>query len=359
MSSRSNGLDNKRLPNPGFFDAHCDTVMKVLDDGEDFLTPRGSKHISFPGMVEANVHAQIFACFVLSSQHPGSEFQRACQMIDAVHEMAASTDGELRVIRTSQELQVAFTGGPRAGILSLEGADPLGSKAETIREFYELGVRSLIFAWRDNAFSGTAFGSDKPLTEQGRRLLGLCEDLGIVVDVSHLSDTALAEVVNLSEKPFVATHSDCRSLCPSWRNLTDDMIRTLSNRGGVMGINLSPAFLDPNFAEAVKPLIEVSRSASCPKEQRSIREQMLSIPRPSMDWVARHVLHAINVGGEDCIGLGGDLDGIGQTPEGIDTVVDYVKFIPLLREAGLSEGQIEKVCYKNFLRVFSEILPSS
>jgi len=93
--------------------------------------------------------------------------------------MAASTDGALRVICTGAELQQAFTGGPRAAILSLEGADPLEKKAETIREFYELGVRSLIFAWQDNAFSGTAFGSNTPLTEQGRRLLGLCEDLGI------------------------------------------------------------------------------------------------------------------------------------------------------------------------------------
>jgi len=360
MSSRSNGFDNKRLPNPGFFDAHCDTVMKVLDDGEDFLTPRGSKHVSFPGIVEANVHAQIFACFVLSSQHPGREFQRACQMIDAVHEMAASTDGALRVICTGAELQQAFTGGPRAAILSLEGADPLEKKAETIREFYELGVRSLIFAWQDNAFSGTAFGSNTPLTEQGRRLLGLCEDLGIVVDVSHLSDTAFAEVVNLSEKPFVATHSDCRSLCPSLRNLTDDMIRTLSNRGGVMGINLSPGFLDPEYAAIVAPLFEEGTKDGVSDQRRQeLRDQAIAIPRPSLEWVARHVLHAINVGGEDCIGLGGDLDGIGQTPEGIDTVVDYVKFIPLLREAGLSERQIEKVCYKNFLRVFSEILPSS
>jgi membrane dipeptidase len=343
---------------PGFFDAHCDTVMKVLDEDANFLRAEGKAHISLPGMVDANVQAQIFACFVLRSQHPGSEFQRASQMINTIHEMAASTDGELRVIRTSRELQEAFTGGPRAAIVSLEGADPLEHKAETIREFYGQGVRSIIFAWQDNAFSGTAFGSNTPLTDQGRRLLGLCEELGIVVDVSHLSDKAFAEVVALSEKPLVATHSDCRSLCPSLRNLTDDMIRTVSGRGGVMGINLSPSFLDPSFAEAVKPLTKASRRSSSPEEQRSLREEMLSVPRPSLDWVARHVLHAINVGGEDCIGFGGDLDGIGQTPEGINTVVDYAKFIPLLRDAGLSQGQIEKVCYKNFLRVFSEVLPS-
>ncbi|MFC2079712.1 dipeptidase [Candidatus Bipolaricaulota bacterium] len=351
---------SESMPNPGFFDGHCDTVMKVLDAGEDFLAPGGGKHISFPEMMQADIRAQVFACFVLSSQHPGSEYERACQMIDAVTGLAASTDGELRVIRTRDELNEAFAGGPRAAILSLEGADPLGANAETVREFYERGVRSLIFAWRDNAFSGTAFGSNTPLSEQGRRLLGLCEELGIVVDVSHLSDVAFEEVVNLSKKPFVATHSDCRSLCPSLRNLTDEMIRTLADRGGVMGINLSPAFLDPVFAAAAMPLFEAGlRPGTSPEERRELREQMLDIPRPHLEWVARHILHAIDVGGEDCIGFGGDLDGIGQTPAGIDTVADYAKLAPLLRQAGLSEIRIEKVCYRNFLRVFSETLPAT
>ncbi|MBU1049205.1 membrane dipeptidase [Candidatus Bipolaricaulota bacterium] len=333
--------------------------MKVLDEGEDFLSTEGNKHISFPGMVRADIRAQIFACFVLSSQHEGHEYQRACQMIDAVHELAASTNGSLRIIRTSLEMLEAFSGGPRAGILSLEGADPLQGKADTLREFFERGVRSMVFAWQDNAFSGTAFGSNTPLTSQGRRLLGLCEELGVVVDVSHLSDTAFVDVVNLSERPFIASHSDCRSLCPSLRNLTDDMIRTLAERGGVMGINLSPSFLDPEYARVVDPLFrEGTKAGVSEKRRRELRAQAAAVPRPRLDWVARHILHAINIGGEDCIGLGGDLDGIGQTPEGVDTVVDYLKFIPLLQEAGLSQRQIEKICYKNFVRIFSELLPS-
>jgi len=359
MSSNRQPSGEEQVFNPGFFDAHCDTVMKVMDDGANFLSLEGKAHISFPGMIKANVRAQIFACFVLSSQHTGNEFQRACQMIDTVNEMATSTNGALRVIRTGHELQEAFSGGPRAGILSLEGADPLESKAETIREFYARGVRSIIFAWQDNAFSGTAFGSNTPLTEQGRRLLGLCEELGIVVDVSHLSDTAFAEVVNLSKKPFVATHSDCRALCPSLRNLTNDMIRTVAERGGVMGINLAPSFLDPVHNAAVAPLFEeANRDGVSHQRRQELRDLAAAVPRPSMDWVARHVLHVINIGGEDCIGFGGDLDGIGQTPEGIDSVVDYAKFLPLLREAGLTDGQIEKVCFKNFVRVFSEVLPT-
>ncbi len=351
---------HEAVTNPGFFDAHCDTVMKVLDHDEDFLQPSAGKHISFAGMLDADVRAQIFACFVLSAHHPGVEFERARRMIDAVYHMAEATDGRLQIVRTSSELQEAFGGGPRAAILALEGADPLGANAETIRDFFQRGVRSLIFAWQDNAFSGTAFGSNSPLSDQGRRLLGLCEELGIVVDVSHLSDAAFDEVSALADKSFVATHSDCRALCPSLRNLTDNQIRTLADHGGVMGINLSPSFLDRDFAVAATPLFEASnRPDTTEEEKKAFRRQMLAIPRPGLDRIAAHVVHAIDVGGEDCIGFGGDLDGIGRTPDGVESVADYGKFPGLLHDAGLSPRQIEKVCSKNFLRVFSEILPAA
>jgi membrane dipeptidase len=355
MTARSSAVVN-----PGFFDAHCDTVMKVLDHGEDFLAPSAGKHLSFEEMIDADVRVQIFACFVLSAHHPGAEYDRACRMIDTVGEMADATGGRLRIAHTSSELRAALDGGPRAGLLALEGADPLGVEAETIREFFDRGVRSLIFAWQDNAFSGTAFGTNVSLTDQGRRLLGLCEELGVVVDVSHLSDAAFDEVASLSDKPFVATHSDCRALCPSLRNLTDDQIRTLADRGGVMGINLSPSFLAPDFYAAATPLYEASnRPGTTEEEKEALRQQMLAVPRPELNWIASHVVHAIDVGGEDCVGFGGDLDGIARTPAGVDSVADYAKFPALLHGAGLSHRQIEKVCSGNFLRVFSELLPTA
>ncbi len=349
----------KQAGTPAFFDAHCDTVMKVLDNGADFLHAGGTSHVSFPGMVQANVRAQVFACFVLSAQYEGREYERACRMIDTVYDMASSTDGALRVILNGAELQEAFADGPRAAILGLEGADPLQGKAETIHDFYERGVRDLIFAWQDNAFSGTAFGKNTPLTSQGKRLLGLCEELGVVVDVSHASDTAFDDVVGLAERPFVASHSNCRALCPSARNLSDQMIRALAEAGGVMGINLQPSFLDPASLSAVWPLWEKARRPGISEsEKRRLLEIVLGLPRPKIDWVARHVLHAIDVGGEDCIGLGGDLDGISQTPEGFDSVADYGAIVSLLQSAGLSDAQIEKVLHKNFLRVYTEALPA-
>jgi len=342
---------------PGIFDAHCDTVMKVLDHGVDFMARDVESHISFPGLIESGVRAQIFACFVLSERYPGSERARALEMIEAVGEMAAATDGQLRMVTSQEDLEAAFGGGPIAGILALEGADPLESDADNLRLFYERGVRSVIPAWQDNAFSGTAFGTNTPLTDQGRQLISLCEELGVMVDVSHLSDRAFADVVALAGRPFVASHSNCRALCPTARNLTDEMIRSLANAGGVMGINFSPSFLCPDTRAAVMPLFEAARKPGVSEaEQAELHQRALAVPRPSLSWVVRHVQHAIQVGGEDCIGFGADLDGIGALPDGFEGVSDFAKFPELLDRAGLRTGQIEKVCFRNFVRVFGEVL---
>jgi len=343
---------------PPFFDTHCDTVQKVLDEGANFVTGDGTGHVSFPAMIEAGVRAQVFSCFVLSERYPGEEVKRAEAMIQAVESMVKGTNGAMRLARTGGDVETAFQGGPIAAILGLEGADPLEGKAERLRGFAGLGVRDLIFAWKDNPFSGTAFGTDSPLTPEGERLLGLCEELGVMVDVSHLSDRAFDGVVQGATRPFIASHSNCRALCPSPRNLTDKRIRRLADCGGVMGINLAPSFLDPCYYRACTPLFEAAqREGIQEEERRRLRQQAKALPRPSLDWVVRHILHAIGIGGEDCVGFGGDLDGITQTPDGIEGVADYPSVMPLMRNAGLSERQIEKVCYRNFARVFVEILP--
>jgi membrane dipeptidase len=272
-------------------------------------------------------------------------------MVSAAWAMAAASEGRMAVATSSADLRRAMAGGPMAAIVALEGADPLEGKAEGLRRYVERGVRSVIFAWTDNEFAGTAFGTDSPLTREGERLLGLAEELSTMVDVSHLSDRAFADVCGASTRPFIASHSNCRALCPHPRNLTDAMIRQVADCGGVMGINLAPHFLDPQVA-AMWAASRADPAQS--KEEAATRRRALA--RPSLDWVARHVVHAIKVGGEDAVGLGGDLDGIDATPDGIDSVADYVKLVPLFREAGLSERQIGKVCHANFLRVFEEVL---
>ncbi len=338
-----------------FFDTHCDTVQKVLSGKLDFITGEGEGHVSLPGMLSAGLCAQIFACFVLSEHYPGSERARAEEMISAIERMVAGSEGRMKIVRTAAELERSCTDGPIAALIGLEGADPLEGQAENLRHFYDLGVRDIIPAWKDNPFSGTAFGTNTPLTEEGIKLVELAEELRVMVDVSHLSDAAFESVLEVATRPFIASHSNCRAICPTLRNLTDPQIRALANRGGVMGINLSPAFLDPEYYAQAFPLFQRSLVPESLEKER-VRAELDAIPLPTIDWVTKHVKHAIKVGGEDVIGIGGDLDGIYTPPLGIEGINDYTKIPDLLLQAGLSTRQVEKVCYANFLRVFSEVL---
>jgi membrane dipeptidase len=350
-------------PGPGaacpLFDAHCDTLQKVLDGQADFFSETGSSHVSLPGLERARVRTQVFACFVLSERFPTEEEERAEETIAALEGMIDASAGKLQLACSCSDLRAAFDGGPIAAILGLEGADPLLGKAENLRRYAARGVRDLIFAWKDNPFSGTAFGTNSPLTTEGHRLLGLAEELGVMVDVSHLSDRAFDDVCRSATRPFIASHSNCRTLCPSPRNLTDPMIRMLADHGGVVGITLATGFLSPVTRGHLNDLshqLDTEKLAWRQRDQRA-REEAKHIPRPSIEWVVRHVLHALNVAGEDGVGLGGDLDGVVHLPSGFDGVGDYPQLVSCLRDAGLSERQVQKICFRNFTRAFEEILP--
>lgn len=342
-----------------FFDAHCDTVLKVIAGKLDFVTGEGKTHVTLPGMLSAGSCAQVFACFVLSEEHPGREQQVALGMIQTIAQMATGSEGRMKIALSASELRSACDGGPIAALIGLEGADPLEGRAENLHYFYELGVRDLILAWKDNAFTGTTFGRNTPLTEEGKKLVAIAEELKVMVDVSHLSDAAFDDICDAAKRPFIASHSNCRALCPDRRNLTDSMIHMLAERGGVMGINLSSDFLDPVFREKLKSYRrEVLACKRTPEEVDRFRACVATWPCPPIDWVTRHILHAINVGGEDCVGLGGDLDGVSSLPEGLEGIADYGKIPDLLLSAGLSAGQVEKVCYQNLKRVFCDVLPA-
>ena len=139
---------------------------------------------------------------------------------------------------------------PLLAIIGLEGADPLEGQAENLRHFHDLGVRLVIPAWDDNAFSGSSAGPGDGLTAEGFKLVELCQELGVMVDVSHASDAAFEQTRQILSGPFVASHSNCRALSPAPRNLTDAQIRALADQGGVMGINLAPDFLSPEYLAA-------------------------------------------------------------------------------------------------------------
>jgi membrane dipeptidase len=231
---------------------------------------------------------------------------------------------------------------------------------ENLDLFHRAGVRLLTLAWADNPFCGSAFGGGGGLTSRGVDLVAACEDRRILVDVSHASDQAFADICRVTTRPFVASHSNCRSLCPNPRNLTDDMIRYIGERGGLVGISVVPSFLSAAYYEQDRPIAEEFWRAVDSGEEsfeeagrRSAAAEAL-IPRPSLELIVDHILHVIDVGGEEAVGLGGDLDGVDTLPAGMEGVGDYPRIASLLVDAGLTAAQVEKVCFGNLARLFQD-----
>ena len=343
-----------------FFDAHCDTVMPALESGLDFVKGGPQAHLDLPRLQAAGHCVQLFAVFTARDEFPGVDLTAyADQAIAAIRGWAEGADGAFRIALTSADLRVACDGDGVWGLIGLEGADPLGDSADNLERYYRAGVRSLIPAWGDNAFSGASMGSGGPLTAEGVRLIEAAEGLRVMVDVSHLSDKGFWQLCDIAHRPFIASHSNCRALCPTPRNLTDEMIRAIADRGGVIGINLAPNFLDPDYLSAFDAVTAPARAAAAADRQQvwdALRQQLAGIPLPGVEWVARHALHIIEIGGEECIGLGGDLDGITAMPAGITGVESYPLLAETLAAAGLTQVQVEKVCWKNMARVFCEVL---
>ena len=344
-----------------FFDAHCDAVMKALAGEANFLSGEGKAHVTLPALLEGQVVVQVFACFVLSEDHPGCEKQQAISVLETILAWIERSGGSLSLVQTSGDLAALCEPGSRAAaVLALEGCDPLQGHAENLRTFSRRGVRLIIPAWKDNAFSGTAFGTNTPLTPEGMKLVAIAEEERIAVDVSHLSDRAFDDVARSARRPFLASHSNCRALCPHPRNLDDRRLRTLAEQGGVIGINFSPSFLDPAVYDGTRPFYATLHEGHSGEVLlHRAADAFERVPPCDPRWIARHIRHAMQVGGEDCVGLGGDLDGIPRLPAGFDSVADYPRLIPLLDQAGLNARQIEKVAYGNFIRLFEELLPAS
>jgi len=364
-----------------FFDAHCDTIGPLIEGGADFLvdpaeraaaTARGAlvPHVTLPALKAGRLGVQIFASWVWSGKYQGREFETGMTKVEGVRALCARHPEDLVLASTGADLAgplIPFGEGdpdekPIAILPSLESSDPLAGDIDNLFAFYDAGVRLLTMAWGDNPFCGSAYGDGTGLTKKGVDLVAACESLGVMVDASHLSDEGFARLCEVAERPFVASHSNCRSLCPSERNLTDEMIRALAERGGVMGVTLAPGFLSKEYWQQEDAVMSRSfRRVSAgeigfDEAQKAGAAAMAGVPKPPLSTLMDHVKWAIDKGGEDAVGLGGDLDGVDHLPAGFGGAEDYPRIEELLRAGGLTTSQVEKVCYRNFLRVFQEVL---
>ncbi len=324
-------------------DMHCDTISEIYlkrQSGQDISLKHNDLHLSLDTMKQGDYLLQNFAMFtpLHKTDHP---MQYAHDLIDTFyHEMNQYSD-MIGVIQNYQDIIDNAKHQRMSAMLTLEEGAVIQNDLQNLQHYYDLGVRMITLTWNfpngigypnfsmDDAQHGYhTCDSENGLTEFGKAYVQECERLGIIIDVSHLSDAGFEDVYKITTKPFVASHSNARSVCPHARNLTDEMILKLAERGGVMGMNYAADFLSENHGD-----------------------QSLS----KIDDIVKHILYIKNLAGIDCIGLGSDFDGIPPYLE-----LQNASYLPKLEKAlyaaGLSQEEVEKIFYKNVLRVYQNVL---
>jgi len=341
------------------FDAHCDTVMKMVDEEADVLAGFGG-HVSAPDLLSGNVGCQVFACFARLMEHGDQVVRRSRTMLQAARSLEGR--GPFVFPRSAGELSELAAGESDAVgvLLAVEGGEALGGRVEAVAELAALGVRYVTLAWGDNDLTGSSFGGGKGLTALGREVVAEMERRRVLVDVSHISDEAFDDLSAMATRPFLASHSNCRALCDVPRNLTDDQLRAVAGSGGVVGVNFVSGFLTNEAAAIQNPILGkhlagvLDNPGSLSERMGKADAEIAHTPLPPLSSVADHVDHAVQVAGVDAVAFGSDFDGFSFGPRDLRGCRDFPTVLDMLRQRGYTEQQLDKICWHNWARVFSQ-----
>ena len=317
-------------------DTHCDALQCLYPGRADPLTPHrvelglGKRasvgHVDIPRLIEGGVDCQVFAIGAARVIFPPRAVKAALQMIDIFYRECEKNSEAITPVFSHEDILKAHAEGKIAALLAVEGGEVIGGDTGILRMLYKLGVRIFSLVYHR---SELADGASQNRTKGGLTTLGLqvaeeLQRLGIVVDVSHLNDAGFWGLMEVVKKPVIASHSSCRALCDHPRNLTDEQIEAMAERGGVVGVAFAPGFIHP-----VKATVE---------------------------RVVDHIDHIVEFVGVDHVGLGSDFDGISTTPEGLEDVTRMPNVTKVLVERGYSEGDVKKILGENHLRVFRQVM---
>lgn len=326
-------------------DMHCDTISEIFyrkKDGKDCGLIKNELHMDLEKMQKADYLVQNFAMFV-SIKDQKDPLEYCLQLIDLFYQELECNKDKIALALNYNDIMNNKAMGKMSALLTIEEGGVTMCNLAHLRNFYRLGVRMLTLTWNyENGIGYPNFklmegevpdfkapNTETGLTDFGLEFISEMERLGMIIDVSHLSDAGFYQVLHNTTKPFVASHSNARVACNHVRNLSDDMIRKLAERGGVMGMNFCPSFLED--VENEKDAIGTIKS------------------------IVDNIKHIVSVGGYECIGLGSDFDGIPPHKELPDA-----SYMPLLAEAlseaGFKTNEIEAIFYKNVLRVYKDVL---
>jgi membrane dipeptidase len=354
-------------------DTHDDTTQRFLDGKFDIGARHDDGSIDVPRMREGGLDAIFFSIWIPSKVTGPEAVNRAIAQIEAVREQALKHPKELALATTSAEVRAAYKQGKIAALMGVEGGHMINSDLDVLRKFASLGVRYMTLTHSGNdewADSSTDKPAHNGLTEFGKDVVREMNRLGVMVDISHVSDKTFYDALEISRAPMIASHSSCRALCDVPRNMTDQMMKDLAAKGGVVQINYHVGFLSQEFRDAEKANPEINKAIAQEVQKRCgdnegcqliegdrlTREYVEQGKLPRVDWtkIIEHIDHAVKVAGVDHVGLGSDFDGANM-PYGMEDATKLPKITDALLKRGFSEGDVKKILGENTLRVMAEV----
>ncbi|HUJ29831.1 MAG TPA: dipeptidase [Candidatus Acidoferrum sp.] len=354
-------------------DTHDDTTQRLLNPKFDLGARHPDGGIDIPRMREGGLGGIFFSIYIPGTITGSEAVKRALDQIDAVRQTIAKHPNDLILAETAEDIRRAHREGKIAALMGVEGGHMIADDLGVLRMYAALGVRYMTLThmvntdWADSS-------TDKPahngLTDFGKQVVREMNRLGVMVDVSHVSDKTFYDALEASQAPLIASHSSCRVLCNAARNMTDDMIRALAAKGGVIQINYHVGFLDRKFREAqdahpeigkeidaeVKKRCGADESCELVEGEKVVREFVAAGRLPRVEWteIIDHIDHAVKLVGADHVGLGSDFDGANM-PFGMDDVTHLPQITDALLKKGYSEADVQKILGGNTLRVMEQV----
>ena len=357
-------------------DMHADTVQRVLDENVDLQRQLPDGHLDAVRAKAGGLDAQFFSIWVEPQLFGGGgprAIKRADDQIEAIRELAQKHPETWQLATTADDIRHAARDGKIAALLGLEGGYAIDERLENVKRYYDMGVRYMSPAWSISTSwagsSGDDVGATRGLNDFGKEVVREMNRLGMMVDVSHVSDKTFWDIVNTSTRPVVATHSACRAIADVPRNLSDDMIKGLAKTGGVVNVIFYPEHIEPGWSQKKKQLdVEIAplvqrASESEPRDavhkkiaRDRVRQEQYSkrLPPVTVARIVDHIDHIVKLVGVDHVGIGSDFDGVQATTADLATVADLPKLTKELLKRGYSDADIEKILGGNMLRVMEQ-----
>ena len=362
-------------------DMHADTVQRMIDEHVDINQELSDGHLDAVRAKRGGLDAQFFSIWVEPQLFGGggaSAMKRADIQIEAIRDLTTKHPENWQLATTADDIRRAENARKIAALMGLEGGYAIDEKIENVQRYYDMGVRYMSPAWSVSTSwagsSGDDVGATRGLNDFGKQVVGEMNRLGMMVDVSHVSDKTFWDIVNTSTKPVVATHSGCRAITNVPRNLTDDMIVALAKTGGVVNVIFYPEHIEPGWSEKKKkvdaeiaPLVERASAAEqgnvaqkkLARDRVRAEEYLKRLPPVSVSRIADHIDHIVQLVGIDHVGIGSDFDGVQAVPADMKSVADLPNLTQELLRRGYPEDAIDKILGGNMLRVMEEIESSS